>query len=104
MLKWLVLLFMTIDHIGYFFYGQIPDFRYYSFCIIGRLAFPIFAFYIVKGFSRTRNSFRYLGRMAFWAVVSHFLISSISLLSHQTDILWNPNWTNVLVLFTFAIG
>lgn len=103
MLKWLALLFMTIDHIGYYFYGQIPDFLYYSFRIIGRLAFPIFAFYIVKGFSRTRSPFRYLGRMAFWSVVAHLLISSASMFARRTDSLWNPEWTNVLVLFTFAI-
>lgn len=103
MLKWLALLFMTIDHFGYYFYGQIPDFLYYTFRIVGRLAFPIFAFYIVKGFIRTRSPFRYLGRMAFWAVISHLLISSASMFAQKTDSLWNPEWTNVLVLFTFAI-
>jgi hypothetical protein len=103
MLKWLALLFMTIDHIGYYFFGQIPDFLYYTFRIVGRLAFPVFAFYIVKGFTRTRSPFRYLGRMAFWAVVAHLLISSASMLARRTDSLWNPEWTNVLVLFTFAI-
>lgn len=103
MLKWLALLFMTIDHVGYYFYDALPYGVYFTLRSIGRLAFPIFAFYLVKGFCRTRNPFHYLFRMAAWATIAHFAISAAYLFAGFQSSLWNVEWTNVLVLFTFAI-
>jgi len=103
MLKWLALLFMTIDHIGYYFYGILPDEIVVLLRCIGRLAFPIFAFFLVKGFTRTRNPFHYLFRMASWAAIAHFSISAASLAVGRQATLWSLEWTNVMVLFTFAI-
>ena len=37
---------------------------------VGRLAFPIFAFFIVEGFMRTRNVARYAARLGIFAVAS----------------------------------
>lgn len=47
-IKLLAVLFMTIDHIGFFF--DILPFRY-----IGRLAFPLFAYAIAEGCRYTKN-------------------------------------------------
>ena len=103
MLKWLALLFMTIDHIGYYFYAQLPEPVYFSLRMVGRLAFPIFALYIVKGFSRTSNRWRYLLRMAFWAIISHVSISAAAIAARGGTSLLDTSWTNVMVLFVFAI-
>ncbi|MFI3200805.1 MAG: TraX family protein [Eubacteriales bacterium] len=43
---------------------------YYTMRCIGRLAFPIFAFLIVEGVFHTRKPFRYLGRLAIFALIS----------------------------------
>lgn len=45
---------MLIDHIGYFFFPEIVFFR-----IIGRFAFPIFAYMISEGCRYTKNKLRY---------------------------------------------
>lgn len=45
---------MLTDHIGYIFFPDIQIFR-----IIGRLAFPIFAFMIAEGCFYTKNKLRY---------------------------------------------
>ncbi|MHB1484091.1 MAG: TraX family protein [Saccharofermentanales bacterium] len=103
MLKWLALLFMTIDHIGYYFSAFLPIEVYYLFRSIGRLAFPIFAFYLVIGFTRTRNPFHYLFRMACWSVIAHFAISAANLYTGRQMSIWSLEWTNILVLFTFGI-
>jgi len=103
MLKWLALIFMTIDHIGYYFDKYISAEIYLLLRIIGRLAFPVFALYIVKGFSRTSNRFRYLLRMFIWAVISHFAISSSYVYSGISDSVFGLEWTNILVLFFFSI-
>lgn len=54
-LKLIALVAMTIDHIGVSIFPDIPIFR-----IIGRLAFPIFAYMIAEGCTYTRSKIRYL--------------------------------------------
>ncbi|MDD4326780.1 MAG: TraX family protein [Eubacteriales bacterium] len=103
MLKWIALIIMTIDHIGYYFYPHLSEPVYYALRIAGRLAFPIFAFHIVKGFSRTSNPGKYIVRMASWAVIAHFAISAAGLWAGRQTSLFDISWTNVMVLFTFAI-
>lgn len=55
-LKILALVFMTADHIGMILFPHVMAWR-----IVGRLAFPIFAFMIAEGCYYTRNKRRYLG-------------------------------------------
>ena len=57
-LKILGVIFMTTDHIGYFLFPQITVLR-----IIGRLAYPIFAYMIAEGCRYTRNKVRYFFTM-----------------------------------------
>ncbi len=57
-LKILGVVFMTIDHIGYFLFPQMTILR-----IIGRLAYPIFAYMIAEGCRYTRNKVRYFFTM-----------------------------------------
>ncbi len=103
MLKWLALLFMTIDHIAYYFYSFLPPDVYIFMRCLGRLAFPIFAYYLVTGFNHTRDPFRYLIRMACWATVTHFGLAAASVFTGRQADIWTITWTNVMVLFTFAI-
>ena len=53
-LKIIATISMLIDHIGYIFFPEALIFR-----IIGRLAFPIFAFMIAEGCRYTKNKLRY---------------------------------------------
>lgn len=63
-LKLLALITMTIDHVGAYLFPDILWLR-----IIGRLAFPIYAFMIAEGCRHTRNMFRYLGSVAAMAAL-----------------------------------
>ena len=58
-LKLFALVVMTIDHIGMLLLPQFPILR-----MIGRLAFPIFAYMIADGCRYTHNKRLYWGRMA----------------------------------------
>lgn len=59
MLKLLAILFMTLDHIGAY-WGLYMDPKLYLFLrVLGRLAFPIFAWELALGFRRTHNLFKY---------------------------------------------
>lgn len=53
-LKWIALVSMTIDHIGYILFPDITVLR-----IIGRLAYPIFAYFIAEGCLYTKHKTRY---------------------------------------------
>lgn len=64
-LKIIACLTMLIDHIGAILYPDQMIFR-----IIGRIAFPIFAFLIVEGYYYTKDLKKYLMRLGLFALVS----------------------------------
>lgn len=64
-LQWVAMLTMLIDHIGIAFFPFDPAWR-----IVGRIAFPIYAYGIAHGISRTRNRRAYMIRLAVLAAVS----------------------------------
>jgi len=73
-IKILALLFMTIDHIGVIFLlGDI-------YRIIGRLAFPLFAFLIYQGYIHTRNRLHYFLRLFIFGLLIEAGMITISLL------------------------
>ncbi|WP_291637010.1 TraX family protein [Clostridium sp.] len=92
MLKLLALVTMLVDHIGYMYFPNEILFR-----IIGRLAFPIFAYQIAIGYSRTSNLKKYVLRLSVFALITQIPYSFFS-----PDIKFNPIHFNVL--FTFVVG
>lgn len=64
-LKMIALITMIIDHVGAVLFPQYIIFR-----VIGRIAFPIFAFLTVEGFYHTRDVKKYMMRLAAFAVIS----------------------------------
>ncbi|WP_034551943.1 TraX family protein [Carnobacterium funditum] len=121
-LKWIAILTMLIDHIGAFLLepyllnhgigigsifggtGLPTDSSYYVLFqidivlrLIGRLAFPIFAFLLVEGFLHTSNLKRYIFQMGVFALLSEipFDLANTGLIlefSHQN------------IFFTLFIG
>ncbi|MBR5597096.1 MAG: conjugal transfer protein TraX [Lachnospiraceae bacterium] len=79
-LKIMALVIMLIDHIGavivmrtmsapgfdHDFWGSL----YWPLRYVGRLAFPVFCFLLVEGFSYTSNVKKYLGRIILFALIS----------------------------------
>lgn len=64
-LKIIAVLTMLIDHIGMVFFSSIVWLR-----IIGRLAFPIFAFFVAEGMKYTKSRKKYLLTMFLFACLS----------------------------------
>ena len=67
-LKWLALVFMTLDHIGMMLFPSVVWLR-----AVGRLAFPIFAYMIAEGCCYTRSHLRYLLTLLAVAVPIQFV-------------------------------
>lgn len=57
-LKIIAIISMFIDHLGYFIFPDVIWLR-----LVGRLAYPIFAFFIAEGYIHTKNKKRYLIRI-----------------------------------------
>lgn len=66
-LKIMAIISMLVDHIGYTFYPHLIWLR-----IIGRIAFPIFAYFIAVGYEKTENKRKYLIRLLIFAVISQY--------------------------------
>ena len=73
-LKLIALVSMTIDHIGYLL---LPE--YFSLRVIGRLAFPIFAYYVAVGVEHTRDVYKYMYRVMVFACITQILFYLVGL-------------------------
>ncbi len=93
-LKIIAMVTMLIDHLGVLYF---PD--YQIFRSIGRIAFPIFAFYLAMGFSFTSDKKMYALRLLTFGVFAQmpYMFLNADVKAHFLGF-------NVLLLFTYAIG
>lgn len=91
-LKLLAMALMLLDHMWATVWS-VPWFT-----MVGRLAFPIFAFQIVEGFYKTSDRKRYMKRVALFA-----LISEVPFNLMVADSLVYPFHQNVMVTFLIAL-
>lgn len=95
-LKLIAIISMTFDHVGKSFFPDILNFQ-----IIGRIAFPIFAYCIVIGCLYTSDIKKYIFRLSIFALISQpvYVLSS-----HPT---WNGFIENLFIwniFFTLVVG
>lgn len=64
-IKWIGIITMLIDHIGYFLFPQLLWMR-----VIGRIAFPCFLYGIIEGTKRTKNYKKYIVRLLILGIIS----------------------------------
>jgi len=71
---------------------------------LGRLAFPLFAFFIAEGCRHTRSPKKYVGRLLLFGLVSElpFRLALMRLPLEKSLSLWPPRLCNVF--FTLALG
>ena len=116
-LKWVALVTMLIDHIGFVIVEwalvHLPlDQELYrriyaadrAMRAIGRAAFPLFVFLLIEGFCYTHDRTRYLIRLILFLVISEipFDLAISGVMGEKQTILFYPGYQNVL--FTLSIG
>lgn len=90
---------MLIDHVGYFLFPTVTVFR-----IIGRLAFPIFAFFVAEGCRYTKNRLRYWGKIGVCAVAFQ-VVTILSVGGFGAPISFDVIFSVPLnIFFTFAVA
>ena len=72
-LKIMAALSMIIDHVGCIFFPSFIVLRF-----VGRLAFPIFAFFIAKGMLYTKNRKKYFLLILIFAIISQGIVFSFT--------------------------
>ncbi|MCZ1267075.1 conjugal transfer protein TraX [Paenibacillus tundrae] len=90
-MQWIAMITMLIDHIGAVFYPQVGELR-----IIGRIAFPIYAFAVYIGYKHTRNVQKYIWRL-FWIAVISQLPFMVAFNHFSLNVVWTL-WSALLVL------
>ena len=91
-LKGIAAALMLTDHVGAILLPEVPVLR-----CVGRLAFPIFAFFIAEGYAHTRDFGRYFRRLAILAVVSEIPFNL------ENGVVFDPARQNVLFTFCLAL-
>lgn len=97
MIKWIAVILMIIDHIGYYLGFLMPEPVVLLLRLVGRLSFPLFAYSISLGFLRTKNRTRYFTRMLLFAAITQALLMLASYFTRQEI------FTNVMFTFSLAI-
>ena len=91
-MQWIAMITMLIDHIGAVFFPHIIELR-----IIGRIAFPIYAFAVYVGYKHTRDVQKYIWRLFWIAIISQ--VPFMAAFNHYSlNVVWTL-WSALLVLF-----
>ena len=101
-LKYIAFTSMLIDHVNnsivtHFLNGKGALLYISNFLsILGRIAFPIFIFFIVEGFFKTHDRAKYLRNLLVFAVISEVPFDIFT-----SKVLFDPYWNNMM--FTLAL-
>ena len=88
-LKIIALIFMMTDHMGKMLFPAVPEMR-----VLGRIAFPLYAWCLVVGFCYTRNVWRYALRLLAVGLISQPLY--MAALAHT--------WREPNIFLTLLLG
>lgn len=93
-IKLIAIITMTIDHVGLILFPEYNLLR-----IIGRIAFPLFAFQLGIGYLKTRSFSRYLTRILMYGFIIQitFILANHFLGLHENALYLN-------IFFTLGIG
>jgi hypothetical protein len=101
-LKFIAIIAMTVDHMVSVLFPNYPtDWWIIGLHIIGRLAAPIFWFFIAEGYHYTHDVKRYAGRLFVFSLISHFaynfafgipFIPFQTSVFNQTSVIWALAW------------
>lgn len=69
------------------------------FSVLGRIAFPIFMFFLIEGFFKTRNRKKYLASLLIFAVISEIPFDMF-----VSRTFFEPYWNNMMFTLALCLG
>lgn len=102
-LKWIAIITMTCDHLGFYLFpeGSVMQIVLRS---IGRIAFPLFAFFISEGFIHTHDIKKYFMRLFIFALAIEAFLFVFYLFTHVNYMITeNIFWTLLLGLLALIM-
>lgn len=115
-IKTIAICLMLIDHVAAFLVyprlvnGGFEDYYfwndlYWSMRILGRIAFPLFAFFIVEGKKYTKSLWKYIARLLVFAVISEipFVLARKGHILVVSDEFPYVSMTNIFFTMTIAL-
>ena len=105
-LKVFAIVVMIIDHIGCYFVSKIAPDPYYIMRSIGRLAMPIFLYFIVQGFFYTSNLKKYIFRLFCLATITQVILIVLGIINSEffpSYICRENEYFGVLFSYTLSI-
>ena len=101
-IKTIALVAMTLDHLTCVIFPNYPtDWRIIGIHMIGRIAAPVFWFFVAEGYYHTRNFRKYAAKLFIFAIISHFaynfafgipFIPFKTSVFNQTSVIWALFW------------
>ena len=106
-LQIIAILTMTVDHLGFYLFPNCEIFR-----IIGRIAFPLFAFLLAEGFMHTRSRSAYFYRILLAAVITQplcYISDGVTQTTYAHNVLFTLDFAFVALMMAerggyFLIG
>lgn len=103
-LKYIAFVSMLLDHVNKaliypYLDGGILLLVSNLFDILGRIAFPIFAYLLVEGFFKTKNRKKYLLTLLGFGVISEIPFDLFA-----CGEFYDPNWNNIMFTFAMILG
>jgi hypothetical protein len=100
LIKYIAAVAMALDHIAIIIPGSDYSMPLFILKTLGRIAMPVFGYFLVEGFYRTKNVNRYMLRMFIFAVISYV---PFILMFKGADIANNYFCLNQLFSFFFGL-
>lgn len=94
-LKIIALVTMIIDHTGYMIFPEFFILR-----LIGRISFPIYAFFIVEGIKYTSNIYNYIRRLLLLGIICQIGFYLSNIIGEGSSI----DFKTLNILFTLSFG
>ena len=104
-LKLIAFFSMFLDHVNNVLLGPILEGKGFLLqgsnllSILGRIAFPLFMFFLVEVFFKTRNRRKYLLNLFLFGVLSEVPFDLFT-----SKVFFNPNWNNMMFTLTLCLS
>jgi len=106
-LKMIAVVTMFIDHFAHMFGGRLVFALVPAMRAVGRLAFPIFVYFIGEGYRRTGDVNKYLARLGIFALISEIPFDLMAHNVRNIPMLYPLTWLELShqnVFFTLFLG